>query len=134
MNAIPYSEALSKVLDLAEDAPRSGEPDAVAARAILSDLLRRHGVSLDATLSYPSAAGNWDQAVWKPNPGTDPQSSVEAIRICLALAETAVTDLEDCDPEDTDHSIELADDFDKEQMSFDLVRDLLGIHGATLNC
>jgi hypothetical protein len=128
MHAIPYSEALSKVLGLAHDAARSGEPEADAARAVLSGLLPHLGGSLDAILAYPAEAGTWDEAVWKLEPGADPASPANAIRICLVLAETAAID-----PEDTERDIELADECDQEQMAFDLVRDLLGLHGATLD-
>lgn len=94
-----------------------------AALDTLRDLVADQHEHLDTTFAPPASAGNWPRSDYAAFPEMSPYEPVNAIRICLAMAEDRAL------RPDQAFSIELADKIDLEQQAIDLTRDLLGLYG-----
>ena len=123
MTPVSFSEALSNILFLARSVMRK---DVVQDRVSVDTVTHLLGYgNLDTELAFPQAAGDWKD-IGKPSRTSDMNQPAQAIRYCLWLAEKAATN-----PMSV-KGIDEADECDHEQMCFDLVRDLVGMHGGNL--
>lgn len=139
MDPMSWSEALETVLSLARDNQISEShtrgDDALddvrmwqeGALSCLETLLAAHSGGIDS-FEMAAAASDWSESVWKADRSMDPEQPAGAIRICYDLAWGNALD-----PHDAARDVELADEVDRQQQAFDLVRDLLGMHGEKLS-
>jgi hypothetical protein len=136
---ISFREALSEVISLAgsnlpDDIDAAFGDDGIpemaarqmAALDTLASLLTDRADAVDA-LDARSAAGSWPGEVVGADADLDPSVPSHAIRICLLMAEQVAVD-----PSDV-RGIAEAEEADRQQLAFDVARDLLGMHAAALD-
>lgn len=92
----------------------------------VGDFITNHAESLDE-LAPSEQAKEWPLEILHADRSVDPNALPDAIRIVLACAEQGALDPKDAD------GIELADEIDRQQQALDMIRDLLGMHGAELD-
>jgi len=139
MDAMKWSEALEIVHSLAEGNQIDerditfGDDGLVAQRAwqqvaidTVGDFVVNHMESLDG-LAPSAQAGEWPLSTLAADRAMDPNVLSNAVRIVLDLGENGALDPEGAD------SIDMADEIDRQQQALDMVRDLIGQHGAELD-
>jgi hypothetical protein len=138
MPFIGFSEALDNVYELA-NGNQIDENDITFGDSGLADQRDWQQKALDAVCDFvtnhvdsidelpPSLkAGDWKDETIKCDRNMDPEIVLNAIKICLEMAETGALDPSEA------KSPELADEIDRQQQALDVVRDLIGMHGDNI--
>lgn len=136
--AMSFSEALELIHELASGNQIEaidiafGDPGLASQRAwqqaaldTLHDLVVNHEEAIDA-LDHPAMTTDWPDTVWRADRGMNPDDPIDAVRICMDLAEGAVLE------EDQTESPELDAERRRQLLALDATRDLLGHHAETL--
>lgn len=139
MEELSFTQALQRLYDLALENQIDGLDIALGdeglqgqaewqAKALetLHDFMANHGDVLES-LEPSTQAQDWPDELWRAQREMDPSIPVNAIRICLDLAEQNALDPKDCG-----RDVDLAEQCDLQQQCFDVVCDLLGMHGGEL--
>jgi len=91
----------------------------------LEDFVTNHCDGLDE-LNPSEKAGQWPEDVLRADRNLDPNEVLNAIKICLAMAEASAID------PSTVSGVGQADECDRQQIAFDVTGDLIGMHGSNL--
>lgn len=131
MPFMSFSEALEILHDVAKCSTvppiEAASAERYAACDTLHDLVVNHADALDA-LRVPVEAGEYPDAVWQSDEGDDPSQVLPAVKIVIELASLSMGRSAD----GARIGIDEAEQIDRANQAMDLAKDLLGLHGATL--